>query len=180
MTARAWAFHSQNFELTMISMTIPFQKMAGVIVRWLRAWSGGSSNGINLLIQIFSDSIKFLKRLFQMFHCRILGFRKWFQNPIISPRRCSLEVWIRISVSWAPEWQNTWFQDISVSRARAEHITCNSEGLPSPSGVPFNEWQTRARDYKSSESDAVTFTTTWASLPPRAHLLLSESPPTLY
>ena len=31
----------------------------------------------------------------------------------------------------------------------------NSEAVSSPSGVPFNEWQTRARDYKSSELDEV-------------------------
>ena len=42
-----------------------------------------------------------------------------------------------------------------MPRARAEHSPRNSEGLPNPSDVPFNEWQTRASDYKSSELEEV-------------------------
>jgi len=56
----------------------------------------------------------------------------------------------------------------------------NSEAVSSPSGVPFNEWQTRARDYKSSELDEVALVGSWAYMPPRAHPQQSESPPSVY
>ena len=55
-------------------------------------------------------------------------------------------------------------------RAQLSSRHGNTEGMSSPSGVPFNELKTRARNYIDTElDDTVTLARTRTGMPPRAH-----------
>ena len=85
-----------------------------------------------------------------------LGFRYWLTQALTEshhqPSAALLFARLRGALEISTQAKKL---DFKMPRARAEHSPRNSEGLPSPSDVPFHEWQTRARDYKSSELEEV-------------------------
>ena len=126
------------------------------------------SRSLHLLEKKFSRFIQFLELHFKKLH---LIWKLGIQSPCLcekmslEQRRNSTEQRRRISVSPC--------DPSAVCRAQ-------SPQLGGPSAVSFNEWQTRARDYKSSELEEVALVRSWVGMPPRAHPLQSESLPSVY